>query len=86
MRNEAGEAYVISLYNMKAHLTTGALLAAMGLVFGGCAEQRPTTVDTSTTHVKTDPAQDNYTRHELERTGQAQPGAALRSADPDVTR
>jgi len=71
---------------MKAHLTAGALLVAAGLIFGGCAEQKPHTVDRSTTHNKTEPSEDTYTRHELERTGQAQPGAALRVADPDITR
>lgn len=71
---------------MKTHLFAGVLVAAVALMFGGCAEHRTTTVDKSTTHVKTEPGQDSYTRHELERTGQAQPGAALRTADPDITR
>lgn len=59
---------------------TGALVFAT-LTFTGCANQNtpPTTAAEGA-----DPGKRTYTQHDLERTGQAQTGQALESADPSI--
>jgi hypothetical protein len=57
------------------------VLAFVTLTFTGCANQNtpPTTASEGA-----DPAKKTYTQHDLERTGQAQTGQALESADPSI--
>jgi len=57
---------------------TGALAFA-ALTFTGCANQGTTTASEGA-----DPGKSTYSQHDLERTGQAQTGPALESADPSI--
>jgi hypothetical protein len=59
---------------------TGALAFAT-LTLTGCANQNtpPTTASEGA-----DPGKKTYTQHDLERTGQAQTGQALETADPSI--
>jgi hypothetical protein len=64
---------------MKTYLYSG-LIGAGAMMFFGCANNASTTRTAS----NSDPANRTYTGQELQNTGQATTGPALRRIDPDV--
>lgn len=66
---------------MKTYLYLG-MIAVAAIMFFGCANDASTTRTAS----NSDPANRTYSRDQLDNSGQAQPGQALRHIDPDVDR
>jgi len=66
---------------MKRYLLA-AVAGALLVSFTGCAEQGSTTTTTTT---EANPSKKTYTRDDLDRSGQAQTGQALKHIDPDVS-
>lgn len=67
---------------MKRYLLA-AMAGALSIAsFAGCAEQSSTTAAAN----EANPSKKTYNRNDLDRSGQAQTGPALRRIDPDISR
>jgi hypothetical protein len=65
---------------MKAYLYSG-VFGAMAIMFFGCAND----ASNNQTASNTDPGTKTHTGQQLENSGQAQAGPALKRIDPDVS-
>ena len=66
---------------MKSYLIAALTVALSVMSFAGCADQK----STATTANEANPSKQTYTRHDLDRSGQANTGPALKHIDPDIT-
>jgi hypothetical protein len=69
---------------MKRYILAAMTVALSFLILEGCTNE-PTVRNASRRNASnTNPGEDTYTRHDLDRTGQAQVGEALEKIDPAI--